>query len=372
MGRAEPKAKPPEVIPVVVEPVEERLDAETEAKIEAKFQAFMRIWTKQGIAPENLDAVTKEQRRLARLFYTDQKTYGDEVKLMIDRMMPKTAKQPLVSPAVVQAYLEKQAGNLTPWDYVLAGQISKDPGILAEALSRDPDNADLLFSQLLLGGKYLTDRDGVEKLVRLDGDSPWPAILGAIAAMKSNEPTAAARFLGQALEHEISPYEDNYKTAWEKMRSGLSENENAANALPRNVESVFGKKSWELYGDIIYGAAELVRQHPGDAETLNLAGKALALAERDSESGSLTAERVGLMNQLDLLTAMGAPGAQPYLAVPYQELVASLHGRRDMLQQQIEEVKSFTDGLKGSTRSEFENLVQSKGEWNAYLEMRNQ
>lgn len=98
-------------------------------------------------------------------------------------------------------------------------------------------------------------------------------------------------------------------------------------------------------------------------------GGALALAERGSESPYLVSERVALMNELNLLKALGSENAERYLSVPYQELVDSLTERRENLRTQIDTVNSFVKGLSANDTQRFNNIVKVEGEWAAYQKM---
>ncbi|MGI8604274.1 MAG: tetratricopeptide repeat protein [Verrucomicrobiales bacterium] len=346
-------------------------DPAIEAAIESKYEEFMRNWIKKSSwTPEELIKIQKEQRRRARLFVLDKAGYHEEDKQRLALILAKKPPKVWMPAAQVQKYLAA-ATELSAQDYALAALVAADPTLFNEALSKFPDNPDLLFASLLYAEKFLKDPEGIKKLASLQPDSPWPAILGAVAEMKSGDAASALSYLQRALAAEITPYENNYADAWQKLgislKAGLQGDQVA---WPSDVAQLLTKDSNALLNDIIYSAPEFYKQHQDDPNAAAFAGAALALSERVSETNSLVGERVALMNQLDILTAMGPQAAQPYINLPYQEYVDSLHDRRETLQKQIDTIKSFAKGLPPADKAEFESLKAANGDLAAYEAMR--
>ena len=343
----------------------EKLDEKTKARIQARYEQLMSVFKGEQIPPGELEKLKKDQMAFAKLSVLDPKKFREEMARQIaEEKLSRSAKEK-ISPEIVRDYLGK-IQSLSPEYYALGAFLAADPTIINEGLARFPNDPNLLFSSLLYEGKFLQDPDGIKNLAALQPDSPWPSILGAVSAMKSSNPALAAAYLKHALTNEIHPYENAYSAAWNQMSSDpqLSTAERQ-----RTTGEVLQTQSWELLNSVISGAKDYYKQNPHDQNAMDLAGGALALAERGSESPYLVSERVALMNELNLLKALGSENAERYLSVPYQELVDSLTERRENLRTQIDTVNSFVKGLSANDTQRFNNIVKVEGEWAAYQKM---
>ena len=344
---------------------------ETDALISARYAENMKKW-KDTVFPPGVEVEFKRfEMECARIFVSNPAS----LNAYVEKAWPQQIKignktEAWMSTASLKSYLS-EADGLSAKHHVLAAYLSTDPTIISEAAQKYPDDPDLAFYGLVFNDNYLNNPEGIRKFAALQPDSPWPQIMGALAGMQGGDSASAAAFLKQALGAEIQPFEHGYEEAWSQLEAALKAD--PATKLPdwpKDINSLRFKSSDDLLQGIILGAPDFYKQHPGDPDAIAFTGAALSLAERYSESGSLVGERVALMNELDILTALGAEAAQPYMSVPYQELVDSLHSRRETLKNQIDTVSAFSKKLSSGAKAEFEALSQQNGDWKAYEAMK--
>jgi hypothetical protein len=258
----------------------------------------------------------------------------------------------------------------SPQTQVAAALLADDSSMLKDALTKFPDDGDVLLAALIHNGRFLTDSAGLKKLEGLQPESPWPKLLKTVADMKSGDVASAAAHLNRALSREISPFERTYDDAWARMSDLFRAENTGEQPWPSTAEGLFRKSSRDLLGDIVLGAAKFYKQHQNDPNALPFISAALALSERVSETQNLVGQRVALMNQLDILTAMGPEAAQPYLSLPYQEYVDSIRDRRAELHDLINTVEEFKKTLTPEDRASFNRIEAVNGDLAAYEAMR--
>ena len=279
-----------------------------------------------------------KQLRLARIGVLNPGEYKAAMHKLFDEILAYRKPMPWMDAAIAKDLLlaiEHPASK----HYVLAALLTDDPEMFEMALELYPNNSDVLLASLVHSSRFLTDPEGITMLEAMQPDSPWPSVLRTISDMKKGDIASAGEQISKVLSSELTPFEAAYGSTWVSMSETFQSGSNGNQAWPPTAEGLFRKSSRDLLSDIILGASAFHGQHQDKQGASTFFVSALALAERVSETTNPVVERVALMNQLDILTAIGPEAAQPYLSMPYSEYVHSLESRRHHLQSLIDNLE---------------------------------